>query len=775
MIRSTLAVLAIAFAIAHVPYIVSTLEDIDSVNFALGVRDFDVAEHRPHPPGYPVYIGLGKAGVAVMRVFTAEGTPSSAIEARTLSLLSLAGALLALVLIYRVLTSLSSGSDPDQELTPPWRQFDAPSLAATALTAACPLFWYMAVRPMSDVPGLAAALAAQACLLLAWWRQGPGAAGDRRLSPARMAASGRMIVLGSLLAALSIGFRSQNAVLTVPLLAGVLADRIGRGVAGAVMGGAVAFGVGVALWAVPLVVASGGVDAYLAALGTQAGEDFAGVQMLYLNPGSARLAATALLRTLIYPWDSYALGGAVVAMAAAGVVTLLWRDRRALLAVLLVAGPYLVFHLLFHDTSFVRYALPLVPVVAFLAVRGAEWLGRRAALPVVGALALWAVSIAAPVLAAYGSEPSPVSRALAEMQAAAPAARPGALALHQTFRRPLEAEDFHIAPQLPSPPRREWLELARYWKEGHQEPLWFLADPRRTDVALLDPGSRADYSDIRWGFDSLSTLGGMRPFAVRWYRMPAPGWFAEEGWALTPESAGIARLMGRGPSQGPINAWVRRRETATHVLIGGRHLGAAGDPPVRFAMAVDGRDVAQWESGPGFFLQKFDLPAGTLRGEGLAALTVRALSGVGGSVDTAIEQFDLQPTDGLMWGYEDGWLEAEYTPDLGVWRWTSDRATVRIVGASSAVEITLRVERPRRYFDDDPIVRMLAGDEVVGQTTFASGDTWTVTVSLDALLRTDGRVTLETNRTFVPAERGEGGDRRRLGLRVFDVRVASQH
>ena len=50
------------------------------------------------------------------------------------------------------------------------------------------------------------------------------------------------------------------------------------------MGGAVAFGVGAALWAVPLVVASGGVDAYLAALGTQAGEDFAGVEMLYLNP-----------------------------------------------------------------------------------------------------------------------------------------------------------------------------------------------------------------------------------------------------------------------------------------------------------------------------------------------------------------------------------------------------------------------------------------------------------------------------------------------------------
>ena len=33
------------------------------------------------------------------------------------------------------------------------------ALAATALAVACPLFWYLAVRPMSDVPGLAAALA----------------------------------------------------------------------------------------------------------------------------------------------------------------------------------------------------------------------------------------------------------------------------------------------------------------------------------------------------------------------------------------------------------------------------------------------------------------------------------------------------------------------------------------------------------------------------------------------------------------------------------------
>jgi hypothetical protein len=736
VIRSTLAVLALAFALAHTPYIVSTLEDIDSVNFALGIRDFEISDHRPHPPGYPIYVALGKIGVLVTRSVVDAQAPASAVEATTLSVLSLIGALIAIVLLYRLFGTLSAtaaqaGGDV---VTPPWRYFNPTALAATALTATAPLFWYLAVRPMSDVPGLASALAAQACLGLAWWRQQPDPTGDRRLNPTRMAASGRMIVLGALLAAVSVGFRSQNAILTLPFLLGVLVDRIGRGFGGAAIGASVALVVGTLLWAVPLVAASGGADAYLAALGSQAGEDFAGVQMLYLDPTSPRLVAFALLRTLIHPWDSVLLGSAITALAAAGIVALAVYDRRSLVALALLAFPYLVFHLLFHDTTFVRYALPLVPATVLLAVRGAEFVARRAALPVIGAAALWAVSIAAPVLAAYGSEPSPVARVLAAMRAER-AAAPGALALHQTFRRPLQAETFDVAAILPSPPRREWLELAKYWRAGHTAPLWFLADPRRTDLELVDPRSRSDHVDFAWGFQSLSNLGGMRPSAVNWYRIGPPGWFAGEGWALTPETAGIANLMGRGPSQAPITAWVRRRSAPVHVLVGGRHLGASEDPAVRFVMAVDGSDIREWESRPGFFLQTFDVPAPVLAGEGLAELTIRAISRQGGRIPTAIEQFDLQNQDALLWGYDDGWQEAETNAELGVWRWMSERATLRIVGASSPLVLTMRVERPRKYFDDDPIVRMTAGDELLGQTTFAAGDTWTVRIPLEALLR----------------------------------------
>ena len=50
-LRTRLAALAALFLAAHLAFLPPTLEDIDSFNFAMGVRDFDVAHHQPHPPG----------------------------------------------------------------------------------------------------------------------------------------------------------------------------------------------------------------------------------------------------------------------------------------------------------------------------------------------------------------------------------------------------------------------------------------------------------------------------------------------------------------------------------------------------------------------------------------------------------------------------------------------------------------------------------------------------------------------------------------------------
>ena len=80
--------IVLGVAAGHIGALPSTLEDIDSVNFALGVRDFNPARHRPHPPGYPVYIALGKASAAITRTVWPDGRPDR-IEARALSALSL--------------------------------------------------------------------------------------------------------------------------------------------------------------------------------------------------------------------------------------------------------------------------------------------------------------------------------------------------------------------------------------------------------------------------------------------------------------------------------------------------------------------------------------------------------------------------------------------------------------------------------------------------------------------------------------------------------------
>ena len=527
-------------------------------------------------------------------------------------------------------------------------------------------------------------------------------------------------------------------------------------------------------WGIPLLVASGGLNAYLAALGTQAGEDFTSGEMLYVTR-DARAAAFALVRTFVDPWDAPALAGVVLVLAALGVAYLLVRDRRSFAAVTAMALPYVIFHLLFQDTAFVRYALPLVPVVAFLAVRGVA-LVSAAAVPVVAAIiSIAAVAIASPVLVAYSATPSPTVRVLSLMKAEARSAPPGALAMHQTFVRPLEAEDVGIEPRLPAPPRLEWLELAKYWKSGRVEPIWFLADPVRSDLALIDPLSRRESTELRWPLVARPAFGGMRPSAVRWHRMSAPGWFAEEGWSLTPEAAGMSRLMGRGPHLGPIVAMVRRRPGAARLLIGGRNLAGPKDPSARFTIAIDGAAFAQWDSAPGFFLQVFEIPAGRLMGDGpLAQLTVQSTAASGTApIPTAIEQFDLQDQRALMWAYDAGWQEAEYSPVLGVWRWTSDRASVRLIGPPQAVRITLSIESPLRYFDEAPLVRATAASRELAVTTISTSRDWTFDVPADALAASGGLITIETNRSFVPAETGGGADQRRLGLRVFSIQVSN--
>ena len=104
--RAVVALAAVYVAV-HLAFLAPSLEDIDSINFALGLRQFDVANHQPHPPGYPVYIALGRVSQALTRA-VAPSRDLARNEATALAIWSAVGAGLALLAVWSIFTALDS-------------------------------------------------------------------------------------------------------------------------------------------------------------------------------------------------------------------------------------------------------------------------------------------------------------------------------------------------------------------------------------------------------------------------------------------------------------------------------------------------------------------------------------------------------------------------------------------------------------------------------------------------------------------------------------------
>ena len=493
------------------------LDDVDAINFTLGVRDFDVARHQPHPPGYPVLIAAAKivAGAAQALGGLSGMVPASwtavPVETAALSLLSMiAGA--CLIVAMQPLARAVSG---DVET----------ALAAGVLAIACPLALVTVSRPLSDAPGLAAALGVQALLAAAFAQQRGWRARD--VAPAELAATGRLIVLAAFAAGLAIGVRTQTAWLTLPLLVLVIADRAGRSAAAAIVGSAVTFTAGVLCWVLPLVIASGGPAAYWQAIASQAGEDLEGVDMLLTSTRPVWRLAMNLLQTFVLPWGPLPLAVVVLTLAAIGIVVLLHRDRRGLMLLAGAAAPYAIFHLVWQENVTTRYALPIVPPIALLAAIGLRGLGL--ATPGPGALGRWTARVGAtaiaglalaaglPALMAYTREPAPVFRLFTDMRSAS---RPEdvVVAMHRRGHADTRRMRGWVGPAgfpwrlLDAPTGHEWLELVRYWREGGAGRTWLLADLRRTDLALIDPASQHANGHYDWSTPfAAGVVGGTGP------------------------------------------------------------------------------------------------------------------------------------------------------------------------------------------------------------------------------------------------------------------------
>ncbi|MBN2007182.1 MAG: DUF2723 domain-containing protein [Anaerolineae bacterium] len=391
--RRILPVLAAVLLCLYGAFRSVSLDDFDSYSFALALDRFDLASQQPQPPGFPVYIFLGRC----LRAFTGD-----AVSALTwLSVLS--GALAALA-VFAIGVAIASSSGKQAASS----GFCA-ALLASLLVALVPMGWLTACKALSDSLGLA-------MILLALWLL------LTRKRPVGLA-------LGGLVAGLALGVRPQNA---LPL--GLLSIVYGVQVATKsrpfwhlllVAGGAA---VGTLVWLWPTALADGGLPAYIAHVQAHAEHVRAADSLWGMNLppdaalwararafGDTFLSATVGLGVFL-PWD---LAGWICALlwaafVAVGLARAGWRRWETWgLAAWTLATVAQVFFLENLDRP--RLMLPILPPLALLVAQGwahvtrPRWLAPATLAVVATAL----LAQGAPLAAQLATIPSPPAQATA--------------------------------------------------------------------------------------------------------------------------------------------------------------------------------------------------------------------------------------------------------------------------------------------------------------------------------------------------------------------------
>ncbi len=345
-----------------------SLWEMDEVLFARAVERFDPLSHRPHPPGYPLVVGLGK----LLNLIFQEPFLSLVV----LSLISTLVGYWAMVAAFR---RIAGGPDAERI-----------AVIGAVLFQLSPAMLVQGPLPMSDPPALmflSLALAAGAAL-----RDGGGIWSALGLGAAASAA---------------VGCRPQLALVVLPLLAVALWQTRGWRRRGEVVA---AFTLVSLLWLIPLIAAAQGFHSFWTYQTRQA-------SYVATHDATAARRGTPhhllVKRFVTHPWGRKTTAIPVLALAVTGVVDLARRRRTAALPLaVLTAGQLAVCLLIMDPADAVRYALPSVLGVAFGAAVGAQSLARLVRRPV----AVWiapvlvvgtSIAYAWPVLAVRSHRISP--------------------------------------------------------------------------------------------------------------------------------------------------------------------------------------------------------------------------------------------------------------------------------------------------------------------------------------------------------------------------------
>ena len=146
--QSALFIAAAAVAMTRVAALSRSMWDWDEALFCLGVRHYDVPTYRPHPPGFPLFVGAAK-------LFR----PIAGSDFRALQWISLIAACSLFPLGYLLARELRFSKQT--------------SFLGAVLFVFFPTVWFYGGTAFSDIPAIASVLAAAVLLLRGSWIGGP--------------------------------------------------------------------------------------------------------------------------------------------------------------------------------------------------------------------------------------------------------------------------------------------------------------------------------------------------------------------------------------------------------------------------------------------------------------------------------------------------------------------------------------------------------------------------------------------------------------------------
>lgn len=340
----------VAFTIIMFIIYLSTLscswDDEDSILFIRGVREFNVAKWQPHPPGYPVYIFFGKISVFLMKD-----------ELLGLTILSAIFGALSLAVFYFLIFEMYGKKI---------------ALISCMILGVTPLFWLNSLEAMTDMTGLFFILLSMYFIF-------------HSIKYNEI----KILYIGSFVSALSVGVRFHSLFIVVPLLIYACfkmknnAEIKNKHFKKKIL---LIFFVGVLVWLIPTLIASGFLGYFESAL----------KQFLkrFDRPGMSTLAGDFSFDYLLskikyfivfFLGTGYGINLMGFSIFPVGMLLIYLfflflsyeklKDKRILFFVVGLVF-YVIMIFLFLPAHNPRYLLPLIPFISLLFTLGFSWFGK---------------------------------------------------------------------------------------------------------------------------------------------------------------------------------------------------------------------------------------------------------------------------------------------------------------------------------------------------------------------------------------------------------------